>query len=262
MAPTKTVRTPLTLRSVVPVIPKEPGERAYLEEDLTRIKCIGLMSKPWSVKDEKMVWELVTGALNQYERTVRACLESWSVEKWREAYGFDVGGEGFASQTDKFIGRKFRNAANLKDGFAIANYEDSKAKRVLEFFIPILYLEKPTRVTVAVGNTIFGALLGKKKVDWGIVLQAIIAKLVEGAWKVKATPIGPYMFHVYMGHEVLSAEEMVAYDIGLDLLKYDCTLESEPEPNQGSSAWSDLQPSPSVQCNRRKRSNWPGSSQS
>ena len=64
MAPTTTARTPLTLRSVVPAIPKELRERAYLEEDLTRIGCIGLMSKPWSVKDDKMVRELVTGAPN------------------------------------------------------------------------------------------------------------------------------------------------------------------------------------------------------
>ena len=45
MAP-MTVKMPLTLRSVVPAIPKEPRERAHLEEDLTRIGCIGLLSKP------------------------------------------------------------------------------------------------------------------------------------------------------------------------------------------------------------------------
>ena len=185
------VKTPLTLRSVVPAIPKEPGERAHLEEDLTRIGCIGLLSKPWSVKDERMVKELTAGAPNQYERTVRARPESWDAEKWREAYGFSIGGEEFASQTDKFIGGKFRNAANPKDGFAIADCEDSRAKRVLEFLIPILYPEKPTRVFVTVGNTVFGTLLGERKVDWGIVLQAVVAKLVEGARKLKATPIGP-----------------------------------------------------------------------
>ena len=76
MVPISTVRTPLTLQSVVPAIPKEPGERAFLEEDLTRIGCIGLMSKPWSVKDEKMVQELVIGAPNQFKRTVRAHPES------------------------------------------------------------------------------------------------------------------------------------------------------------------------------------------
>ena len=131
---------------------------------------------------------------------------------------------------------------------------------MLEFLIPILYPEKPTRVTMTVGNTIFGAFLGEQKVDWGIILQSVIAKLVEGARKLKATPIGPYMFHLYMGQEVLSVKEMVAYDISLDLLKYDYTLELEP--NQGSLARSDPQPSPSVQQNRRKSSYWPGSSYS
>ena len=110
-----TVKTPLTLRSVVPAIPKEPGERVHLEEDLTRIGCIGLLSKPWSVKDERMVKELTTEAPNQYERTVRAWPDTWDAEKWREAYGFSTGGEGFASRTNKFIGGKFRNAANPKD---------------------------------------------------------------------------------------------------------------------------------------------------
>ena len=129
--------------------------------------------------------------------------------------------------------------ANPKDGFAIADREDSRAKRMLEFLIPILYLEKPTRVTVTIGNTIFGALLGERKVDWGIVLQVVVAKLVDGARKLKAMPIGPYMFHLYMGQEVLSADEIVVYNIGLDLLKYDCTPEPEPKADQGSLTRSD-----------------------
>ena len=102
---------------------------------------------------------------------------------------------------------------------------------MLEFLIPILYPEKPTRVTVTVGNTIFGALLGEWKVDWGILLLSVVAKLVDGVWKFKATPIGPYLFHLYMGQELLNGEEMVAYEIGLDLLKYNCT--SDPDPDQG-----------------------------
>ena len=160
-----TGKMPLTLRSIVPAVPKEPGERAYLEEDLTRIGCIGLLSKPWTVTDEKMVRELIVGAPNQYEGTVRARPETWDAGRWREAYGLSAGGEGFAPRTDKFIGRKFRNAANPKDRFPIADCKDSRTKRVLEFLIPILYPEKPTRVTVTVGNTIFGALLGERKVD-------------------------------------------------------------------------------------------------
>ena len=68
------------------------------------------------------------------------------------------------------------------------------------------------------------------------------------------------MFHLYMGQEVLSAEEMVAYNIGFDLLKYDCTLELKPD--QGSSIRSDPQPSPSVRRNRQKTNDRPRSLQS
>ena len=92
-----TEKTLLTLRSVVPAIPKELEERAYLEEDLTRIGCIRLLSKLGSVKDEGMVRELTTGAPNQYEGIVRARLKAWDAEKWREAYRFSTGGKGFAS---------------------------------------------------------------------------------------------------------------------------------------------------------------------
>ena len=101
-----TGKTPLTLRSIVPAIPKEPCERAYLEEDLTKIECIGLLSKPWMVKDERVVRELTIGAPNQYEGTVRARPETWDAGKWRETYGISAGGEGFESRTDKFIGGK------------------------------------------------------------------------------------------------------------------------------------------------------------
>ena len=260
MAP-MTGKTPLILRSIVLAIPKEPRERAYLEEDLTKIGCIGLLNKPWTVKEEKMVRELIVGAPNQYEGTVQARPKTWEAGRWREAYGFSAGGEGFASRTDKFIGGKFRNAANPKDGFAIADYEDSRAKRVLEFLIPILYPEKPTRVMVTVGNTIFGALLGERKVDWGILLQAVVAKLVNGVWKFKATPIGPYLFHLYVGQELLNGEEMVAYKIGLDLLKYDCTPDPDPDQGQDSPTRSDPTPSPSAKHNKRKKEDRPGSSQ-
>ena len=41
---------------------------------------------------------------------------------------------------------------------------------MLEFVVPILYPEKPTRMTVTVANTVFGALSGVRLVNWGIVL--------------------------------------------------------------------------------------------
>ena len=89
-----------------------------------------------------------------------------------------------------------------------------------------------------------------------------MAKLVEGARKLKATPIGPYLFHLYMGQEVLNREEMVAYEIGLDLLKYNCTPKLDSDQYRDSPTRSDPTPSPSVPHNRKKKSDRPGSSRS
>ena len=43
--------------------------------------------------------------------------------------------------------------------------KDPRVKRVLEFLVPLLYPEEPTRVTITVGNTIFGALSEERPVD-------------------------------------------------------------------------------------------------
>ena len=81
MVPIAAPWTPIMLHSVVPLILREPRERAHLEEDLTRIGCIGLISKPWTVKDKKMVREILTGIPNQYDLTIHSQPETWTMEK-------------------------------------------------------------------------------------------------------------------------------------------------------------------------------------
>ena len=82
-----------------------------------------------------------------------------------EGLRFGRGGEGMASQTDRYIDGMFSSRVNPKDRYAVADYKDPRVKRVLEFLVPLLYPEKPTRVTITVGNTIFGALFGERPVD-------------------------------------------------------------------------------------------------
>ena len=88
-----------------------------------------------------------------------------------------------------------------------------------------------------------------------------MTKLVDGVRKFKGTPIGPYLFHLYKGQELLNGEEMVAYKIGLDLLKYDCTPDPDPDQGQDSPTRSDPTPSPSAKHNKWKKEDRPGSSQ-
>ena len=70
-----------------------------------------------------------------------------------------------ASRTDWFIDGVFPDCVNPKDEYAVVDCKDPRVKRVLEFLVPLLYLEKPSRVTITVGNTIFGALSRERPVD-------------------------------------------------------------------------------------------------
>ena len=69
-----------------------------------------------------------------------------------------------ASWTDKYVDGKFSIQINTKNGHVVVEIIDLRERRVLEFVVPILYLEKLSRITIMVGNTIFGALLSIKKI--------------------------------------------------------------------------------------------------
>ena len=109
--------------------------------------------------------------------------------------------------------------------------KDPRVKRLLEFLVPLLYLEKPTRVTITVGNTIFGALSGERPVDWGIVVKDLVQRLLSGMGKSKATPICPYIFHLYHLHELLLPAKKKEYRIQEALVKHNVESEEEEEPN-------------------------------
>ena len=102
-----------------------------------------------------------------------------------------------ANQTDKFVEGKFLHDVNPKDGFPIRECRNVQERRVLEFLVPIVHPDKPTRVTCTLGNTIFGGLTGDRLVDWTKILMDLVNRLVGGAGKSKPTPIYPFLYHLY-----------------------------------------------------------------
>ena len=58
-----------------------------------------------------------------------------------------------------------------KDGYSVGDYRNDWQRRLLKFLVPIVHPDKPTRVTITIGNTIFDALDGGRKVDWGVVFR-------------------------------------------------------------------------------------------
>ena len=220
----------IALKAVVPGMPKSVKERELLEEDLRRIGCHGFLGKPWGLWMEEMVAELIGEKDNWWDGTVRQTPEKWTAKEWRKVYNFERGGDGMASRTDRFIDGMFAGRVNPKDGYAVADCRDSRVRRVLEFLVPLLYPEKPTRVTIMVGNTIFGALSGERPVDWGVVVKDVVQRLLSGMGKSKATPICPYIFHLYHAHELLLTAEKKEYRIQEALVKHNVESEEDDDP--------------------------------
>ena len=179
---------------------------------------------------EDLVAELLGDKDNRWDGTVCQALEKWTAKEWRKVYGFGREGEGMASRTNRFIDGMFSGRVNPKDGYAVADCKDPRVKRVLEFLVPLLYPEKPTRVTITVGNTIFGALSRERPVDWGIVVKDLVQRLLSGMGKSKATPIYPYIFHLYHSHELLLSAEKKEYWIQEALVKHNVESEEDEDP--------------------------------
>ena len=176
-----------------------------------------------------MVVELLGDKDNRWHGTVRQALEKSTAKEWRKVYGFTKEGTGMASRTDQFIDGKFSAPVNPKDGFAIADCKEARARRVLEFLVPLLYLEKPTRVNIMVKNTIFMALSRERPIDWGQVVKDLVQRLFSRMGKSKATPISPYVFHLYHSHKVLLLAEK-EYKIKEALLEHNVESEGEEDP--------------------------------
>ena len=177
-----------------------------------------------------MVAELIGEKDNRWDGTVRQAPEKWTAKEWRKVYNFERGGEGMASRTDRFIDGMFAGRVNPKDGYVVADCRDPRVRRVLEFLVPLLYPEKPTRVTITVGNTIFGALSGERPVDWGVVVKDVVQRLLSRMGKSKATPICPYIFHLYHAHELLLTAEKKEYRIQEALVKHNVESEEDDDP--------------------------------
>jgi hypothetical protein len=113
-------------RMVYPTIPERLREQSQLEDDLSEIGCVDLFLRPWTLKNGRIIEELIVGASNQYELTMRGRPGTWTDEVWAKVYGFSKKGFGLASRTDKFAVGKFRNAAHSKEGYAINDCLDGR----------------------------------------------------------------------------------------------------------------------------------------
>ena len=225
----------ISLWNVMLVVPENEGEREMLKSDLYGIGCVGLLERPWNIKNEEFVQQFVMIREQKIERsnifdtTIRDQPEEWTAGVWKEVYDFAPGRGGMANWTDQYIEGKFRNKVDPKDGFPVRDCRDAREHRVLEFLVPIVHTDKPTRVTRKLGNTIFGALNGERSVDWAIIFMELVNRLVGGAGKAKPTPICPFLYHLYESKGLLTKDEETDYKAAQELNRYQITLNRDPE---------------------------------
>ena len=211
-----------------------------LKSDLEDLGCAGLLEQPWNLKNEDFIQQFVLiqeGKLernNMFDTTIRDRPEEWIAGIWREVYNFQPGRSGLANRTDLYIEGKFRNDADPKDGFPIRDCMDPRERRLLEFIVPIVHPDKPTRVTRTIGNTIFGALSGDRPVDWSKVFCKLVRRLVGGAGKAKPTPICPFMYHLYECKGLLTEEEETDYTTAKELNRYEIPPERDEDLDSGT----------------------------
>ena len=172
MAPPET--RVISLRNVTPSIPENPIHLEELKQDLTRMRCKGLLEHPWVLKREQLVREMVQPERpNIFDGTIRDCPQLWTANLWCDTYQFPRGGSGLSNRMEGHHKGRFMHQVDSKDGYSVGNCRINRHRRLLEFLVPIVYPDKPTWMTITIGNTIFGALDKGREVDW---------ELFSGTW--------------------------------------------------------------------------------
>ncbi|HEX8608852.1 MAG TPA: hypothetical protein VF679_09470, partial [Pedobacter sp.] len=124
--------------------------------NLDRMGCIKLLSKPWVLKSKYMLRELLVGAPYRFKTSIRARPSHWTALVWRAAYDFGTKGQGICGRGEDFTIGRFHHPVHSKDGYLTADCKDPRARRVLEFLVPILLSDKGARVTMGIASTILG----------------------------------------------------------------------------------------------------------
>jgi hypothetical protein len=213
--------------------PGTPVKESDMEElitDLTRMRCEGLLARPWLLKSEVMVREVLEGPDNRWDNTIRGKPTLWNAEQWAEAYGFEQKGLLWATRTDKYVQDRFHGKIHRNNGYEIDACKDRRQRQVLAFLVPILYPQKPAQVTITVGNTILGAYSGERPVNWAALMAEVVQKMVPTIGK-KPTPLSPFLFHLYHAYDLLTDKEDETYTHAKNCLNFsEIPPGMEPDP--------------------------------
>ena len=196
-----------------------------------------------------------------FDTTVRDRPQLWTADLWRQTYRFPRGGSRLSNRTEGHHEGRFMHQVDPKDGYSVSDCRVDRHRRLLEFLIPIVHPDKPTRVTITIGNTIFGVLDGRREVDWGMVFRDMLHRLAKGVGKPKPTPICPFLFHLYESQGLLTADEDLDYRTAKEMAGYRITPDPDLQPGSDEDKPTlapapSPRPGPSRTPNKRRKSTY------
>ena len=195
------------------------------------MRCIGLLERPWALKREDLVREMVQPERpNIFGGTIRDRPQLWTADLWRDTYNFSRGGSGLSNRMEGHHKGRFRHQVNPKDRYSLGDCRNDQKQRLHEFLVPIVHPDKPTRVTITIGNTLFGALDRGREVDWGVVFRDMAQQVAKGVGKSKPTSICPFLFYLYEGQGLLTADEELDYQTAKEMAGYQIIPDPDSRP--------------------------------
>ena len=66
--------------------------------------------------------------------------------------------------------------------------------------------------------------------DWGVVFRDLAHRLAKGVGKPKPTPICPFLFHLYEGQGLLTADEELDHQTAKEMAGYRITPDPDSRP--------------------------------
>src|SRR3954453_14258083 len=95
------VEKEIRVRKVNTSIPRDSAAYQELVEDLTSMGCVGLLRRPWRIRTEGVVEELLTREVPpEFVKTIRGLPEEWTPEVRRQVYNLEHGADGMAAKKD------------------------------------------------------------------------------------------------------------------------------------------------------------------
>jgi hypothetical protein len=198
---------PIPTKPLIPTIPTDDEELLELGEDLRIMGCEGLLAQPWNVQADNVLREFKFERGNQWIGTKRRDLDNWTPDTWARVYGFHRGvGEGWVGRKDGLFAGKFKEEVDPKEGLHPSKCRNPRERRMLEFLMPILYPEKPKRISLTMANTLFGAMSEVRPVNWGVLIHEVVGRAIPHIGR-KPSYLSPFLLHLYKHFNCITTDE-------------------------------------------------------